>query len=140
MDSKAQKQPVRIDLKNALSHLEYSHEKVGRLKLLDKSDWAEEELEVLESYSSRFARASDLFLSQYLRTLVLQKDPGFRGTFIDLLNLAEKSDLIDSAHFWFRIRALRNIAAHDYFSSNLRELYQELFSLTPRVLGIVKLL
>lgn len=129
---------IKTDLKNAIIHLDFSYKKVGRLKLLEKANWAEEDLEVLESFSSRFARASDLYLSQYLRTLVLQKDPGFRGTFIDLLNLAEKSDLIDSASTWFRMRALRNIAAHDYFSSNLKDLYQEVYLLTPLVLGVSK--
>jgi uncharacterized protein YihD (DUF1040 family) len=127
---------VKTDLLRALGHLNYSFKKITQLALLSKQDWTEEELEVLESFASRFARASDLYLSQYLRHLVLQKDPGFRGSFIDLLNLAEKTSLIDSAATWFRIRALRNMAAHDYVAADLKGLYQELFALTSTLIGI----
>jgi hypothetical protein len=127
---------IKADLIRALGHLDYSFKKISRLTLLSKQEWTEEDLEVLESFASRFARTSDLYLSQYLRQLILQKDPGFRGSFIDLLNLAEKTSLIDSATTWFRIRALRNVAAHDYVASDLKGLYQELYSLTTTVLAI----
>lgn len=103
-------------------------------------NWTEEELEVLESYSSRFARASDLFVSRYLRLLALEKDPAFQGTFIDLLNFSEKAGLIASARIWFRIRELRNIAAHEYSTDEFSELLQELVTLTPTILGVHSLL
>ncbi len=127
-------------LLKALKHLEYSYQKVLKKELLKKSEWSEEELETLESFSSRFARTSDIFLSQYLRTLSLETDPAFRGTFIDTLNLAEKMNWITSAKEWLRIRELRNVSAHEYHTSDLHSLFQELIRLTPLVLSIQTLL
>jgi hypothetical protein len=96
----------------------------------------EEELEVWESFASRFARASDVWISKVLRRWILTKDPGFRGSIIDLLNEAEKFSLVDSAHTWRRIRELRNIAAHEYAVDDLQKLYQELITLSPSILSV----
>ena len=79
---------------------------------------SEEELEVLESFSSRFARYSDLILSRYLRFLAREKDPAFRGSAIDIINLGEKFGWIKDAAAWRRIRELRNLAAHEYESED----------------------
>jgi hypothetical protein len=71
-----------------------------------------------------------------LRLKALQLDPGFRGSFIDLLNLAEKNQLIASAKTWYRIRELRNVAAHEYEEDDLAKLYQELINLAPTILAV----
>ncbi len=122
------------DLKKLRKHLEYSYEKVAKISF-DK-EWREEELEVLESFSSRFSRFSDLIVSQYFRSLALEQDPGYRGAVIDQINLAEKNGWIDSAETWKRIRELRNIAAHEYEAEDYKKIYRELISLTPVLLKI----
>jgi len=106
----------------------------------DGHEWSEEELETLESFSGRFARTSDIFVSRYLCILCLETDPAFRGSLVDTLNLGEKSGYIGSAETWKRIRALRNVAAHEYATDDVDMLYQELVSLTPAILDIAKLL
>ncbi|MGZ3744779.1 MAG: hypothetical protein ACXWRA_13370, partial [Pseudobdellovibrionaceae bacterium] len=63
-------------------------------------------------------------------------DPAFRGSFMDLLNLSEKFGAIQSAAKWFRIRELRNVAAHDYAAEDFKALYQELLDLTPEILAV----
>ena len=83
-------------LKKALEHLRYSHNKVRRLPT-DSSKLDEEQLETWESFSARFARVVDLFLTKYLRAVVLQDDPGFEGSLRDFVNQAEKIGLIGSA-------------------------------------------
>jgi hypothetical protein len=120
-------------VRRALDHLEYSWRKVSNYDL-NRTDWSEEELEVLESFSSRFARCSDLVISRLLRSYALQSDPGFRGTLVDLLNLAEKQSWIDSAHTWYRIRELRNVAAYDDVAEDFGPVTRELFALCPQVL------
>lgn len=63
-------------------------------------------------------------------------DPGFRGTLIDSLNLAEKHGLIADARKWRRIQELQNVASHDYASNDLKALFEEVKMLTPTILAI----
>lgn len=119
---------VIAHLARARAHLDYSYLKAAKIPL--DQDLSEEQLEILESFSSRFARYSDLLISRYFRLLVLEKDPAFRGSVIDLLNAAEKYEWIASAATWRRIRELRNVAAHDYEAEEYRKLYAELVLLT----------
>lgn len=129
----------KIDTSKAVGHLEYSFEKVKKFDL-NRADWSEEELETLESFASRFARCSDLVASRLLRSMALAEDPAFRGTLIDLLNFSEKQGWISSAKTWFRIRELRNVAAHEYTTGELGKLLRELVNLTPVILEIKKLI
>ncbi len=126
---------IKSDLLKSLKHLKYSYEKVKNIDL-SKKEWPENELEVLESFSSRFARTTDIFVSRFLRLKVHEWDPAFRGTMIDLLLIAEKQGLISSAKKWYRIRELRNAAAHEYTSDDLQVLYSEIFELTFDVLAL----
>ncbi len=128
------KDKILSDLSKAKGHLEYSYKKVSKLSF--SKEWDEEELETLESFSSRFARFSDLVISRYFRILAREKDPGFNGPVIDLLNLAEKFSWIKSQKTWMRIREIRNIAAHEYTAEDYKKLYKEVFDLTPDVLSI----
>lgn len=118
----------------ARAHLEYSLAKVKAMKL--DSPLGEQHLETLESFASRFARLSDILIAKYFRLLALEKDPAFRGSVVDLLNLAEKSGWIESAESWKRIRELRNIAAHDYQQEDVVSLYRELIDLAPALLAV----
>ena len=121
-------------LKKAREHLVYSFRKVQKISL--SRELTEEELETFESFSSRFARFSDMIISKHLRRMALEKDPAFRGSVIDLLNQAEKFGWIESAETWKRIRQLRNVAAHEYEAEDYKKLYQELVTLTPSLLDV----
>lgn len=127
------------DVRKALKHLEYSFKKV-RSWDFNRTDWSEEELEALEGFSSRFARSTDLIVSRLFRSMILKIDPAYRGVLIDTLNMAEKQGWIQSARIWFRIRELRNVAAHDYTTDELNKLLVELIQLTPTVFEIKKIL
>ncbi len=135
MDRIILKKQIVADLRKSLDHLKYSYSKAKKIDF-GKKDWSEDELEVLESFSSRFARTSDMFVSRYLRFLVHDWDPAFRGTIIDLLNISEKFGSIKSASQWLRIRELRNVAAHDYEAKDIKGLYLEILNLTPVILDI----
>lgn len=123
------KSKIIADLQRSRKHLEYSFNKV-RMMNFDRS-FDEQGLETLESFASRFSRFSDLAIKQWLSFLARESDPGFRGSIIDLLNLAEKSGWIGSATEWRRIRELRNLAAHEYSAEDFKELYRELVAKTP---------
>ena len=125
-------------LQKALGHLEYSYTKIQTLS--DKLNELDEEgLEVLESLSARFSRVSDIFLSKYVRTVIMENDPGFRGSMRDIINKAEKLGLIDSAEEWLVIRSIRNMVAYDYNDSEMNEFFKLLKTQCPRVLSIKKL-
>lgn len=126
-------------LLKALDHLDYSYQKI--LGLSAKiADLDEETLEVWESFSARFSRVADIFLTRYLRTAILADDPGFNGTLRDFLNQAEKLNLIDNVDNWMSIRELRNITAHDYSEQDLEQFFNTLRRECPRLLTIRKLL
>ncbi len=122
------------DLGKARGHLEYSYQKAQKIKLVNPL--TEESLEVLESFASRFSRFSEIAISKYFRSLILEKDPGFTGSIVDLLNCAEKFEWIRSAEKWKRVRELRNIAAHDYTTEDFLKLYREILDLTPHLLDL----
>lgn len=128
---------LKSEFLKSIHHLLVSYKKVKRLKT-EVGVLSEDELEIWESFSSRFARSSDIFISKLLKAMILEKDPAFRGSVIDLLNEAEKFSIIEDAKTWKRIRELRNVAAHEYSSSNLSELYQEIRKLAPHILGLQK--
>jgi len=126
-------------LKKALDHLRYSHNKVRRLPT-DSSKLDEEQLATWESFSARFSRVVDLFLTKYLRAVVLQDDPGFEGSLRDFVNQAEKIGLIASAQRWMAIRELRNITAHEYAEEELSGYLERARKLADELLRIEKIL
>lgn len=126
-------------LKKALAHLRYSHKKVRGLPA-DSSKLDEEQLETWESFSARFSRVVDLFLTKYMRSLVLKDDPGFEGTLRDFVNQGEKIGLIQSAERWMAIRELRNITAHEYTDEDLTEYFKKLRKSADEVLKIERIL
>jgi len=78
-----------------------------------KKEFSARELTEFESLTSRFARTVDLFINKGLRSLYRVELENV-VTIIDLLNLTEKREIIESAETWKIIKELRNSIAHDY--------------------------
>ena len=79
-------------LKKAFQHLIYSYLKIKNLSThLDALD--EQGLADWESFSARFSRVADIFLSKYLRARIMMEDPGFKGTMRDIINFGEKLEI-----------------------------------------------
>ena len=125
----------RGKLLKAIQHLEYSYNKVTALPT-EPSKLDEETLETWESFSARFCRVADLFLTKYIRAFVLSQDPGFSGSLRDFLHQAEKSNLIEDAEIWMAIRELRNISAHEYTEKDLAEFFRKLRSEAPQLIAL----
>lgn len=125
----------REKLLKAIAHLEYSYKKIQQIEP-DTSKMDDEDLETWESFSARFCRVSDIFLTKYVRTFVLAQDPGFTGSFRDFLNQAEKLNLLDNVELWMSIRELRNISAHDYTDKDLALFFKRLQQEAPRLIEL----
>lgn len=121
----------------ALSYLEYTYDKVKRLPT-QLTMLAPDEFERWDSMATRFARASDLFLSTYLKAAIRNDDPAFDGSFRDYLNRAEKLGLIDSIDVWLDIRDLRNVAVHEYSEGDLEKILKKFLQYTPLLLELRK--
>ena len=77
---------LRIKLEKAISHLDYSYRNIDS-SILQPEKMSEQELANWESLTARFSRVSEIFLQRYLRTWILSRDPGFEGSFRDILNI-----------------------------------------------------
>jgi hypothetical protein len=119
----------------ALTHLEYSINKVGGLTH-DPTAMDEETLAAWESFTTRFSRVVDLFLTKYCRTYVLIQDPGFEGSVRDYANAAEKYGLIESADRWMTLRGFRNLVSHEYEETDLALIFSEMRSCAGEILKI----
>ena len=128
----------RENLKKSLIHLAYSFRKIQNFPT-KMSDLNEETLETWESFMSRFARTSDIFVMKYLRTWVKIEEPTFEGSTKDLLNYAEKKGVIESADIWMDLRNLRNRISHEYANINLEPLFIETKKMMPILLSLKKL-
>ena len=122
-------------LLKAIDHLKYSHQKVSKLTH-EVAHLDLDQLESWESYSSRFSRTADIFLTKYLRTLLLTRDPAYQGSMLDSMNEAEKLGLITDSKIWYRIRELRNKEAHEYNEVTLSIFFKEIHSLTPHLFNL----
>ncbi|MBI2603597.1 MAG: nucleotidyltransferase substrate binding protein [Deltaproteobacteria bacterium] len=126
-------------LKKALEYFEYSFEKVKTLPKHVK-DLDHESLETWKSFAARFARASDLFLGKYLRGKILESDPGFRGSFRDMLNQGAKLGFIEDETTWLKIRELRNTVAHEYNNQAFDDYISFLLKYAPHIISIKELI
>ena len=120
-------------LRSAAEHLAYSVERCR--DLIARKNWTLEELERLESLTSRFSRLADLLIQRVMR-LVDNLELTDDGTLLDRIFRAEKRGWADAAHL-IKIRELRNLIAHEYANDKMPELYAAVFQLTPTLLEAI---
>jgi len=123
------------NLAKAIDHLSKSYNKALKLPTI-LSQNNDDQLEVWESFTARFARVVDIYTTKVLRAKVLDADPGFDGVFKDLLLIAEKKRLIESAEIWLKLRSLRNIQAHDYTDETFSIFVESLLKYAPILLNL----
>ena len=105
-----------------------------------KDEFIAHELREFESLTSRFARTIDLFINKGLRSLY-KIELEDSGTIIDLLNKAEKRQIIESAEDWKKIKELRNSISHDYDVSNFTsDIFKPSLEYTPIIEKSIKTL
>ncbi|MEK6706504.1 MAG: nucleotidyltransferase substrate binding protein [Bdellovibrionota bacterium] len=128
-------QETRQQILKVIKHLSYSYKKVQNLPSKTES-LTTEQLEIWESFTARFSRVSDLFLSKYLRSFVIRGDPAFSGSLRDFADQGEKMGLIDDTETWMQIRELRNTSAHEYSETGLSRIFEQLRVLAPKLLAL----
>ena len=114
-------------LQRSLKSLQQSSEKTHQL--LRQSEFSFEELESIDSLTSKFSRTSDIYLQKVLRSIwmLLREDT---VPLIDLLNRAEKLMIIVSAEELLQMRDIRNQIAPDYLPEAVPELAKEVVVMT----------
>jgi hypothetical protein len=123
-------------LELAAQHLDYSITRCANL-----SDWMAlggptlEQLERLESLTSRFARLSDLLIQRMFR-LIDEIELNGDSTILDRIYRAEKRGWANAANL-IQIRELRNLIAHEYESESMHEIYTTVLALAPILLASV---
>ena len=114
-------------LQRSLMSLQQSTDKTHQL--LQQSEFSFEELESIDSLTSKFSRTSDIYLQKVLRSIwmLLREDT---VPLIDLLNRAEKLMIIVSAEELLQMRDIRNQIAHEYLPEAVPELASEVVVMT----------
>lgn len=120
-------------LKLAADHLEYSMERCR--DLIGCPDLLPEELERLESLTSRFARLADMLIQRIFR-LVDEIELVGGGTLLDRIYRAEKRGWVSAAEI-IGIRELRNLIAHEYANDKMPEIYTAVAAASPPLLAVV---
>ena len=120
-------------LQLAAGYLEYSMQRC--LNLIGQDALPPEQLERLESLTSRFARLSDLLIQRIFR-LVDEIELTGGGSILDRIYRAEKRAWANASEL-IRIRELRNLIAHEYATEKMREIYATVAAMTPVLLAAV---
>jgi hypothetical protein len=120
-------------LQLAAGHLEYSMQRC--LHLIGQQELPPEQLERLESLTSRFARLADLLIQRIFR-LVDEIELTGGGSILDRIYRAEKRGWAIAAEL-INIRELRNLIAHEYATENMLEIYTAVAAMAPTLLAAV---
>lgn len=131
------------ELERARGHWDYSFRQVRALPD-DLRDATAAQLESVEAFSSRFARAVDLLVNKVLRSLDrIELFP--EGTLLDVVHRAEKRGFINPAEELREMKDVRNVIAHDYAGAKAAEVFAycreqkpELDAVCDRVAGYAR--
>ena len=133
--------PVKIELLQeeldglqlAAGHLQYSVERCR--DLIGKDTLPPEQLERLESLTSRFARLADLLIQRIFR-LLDEIELIDSGSILDRIYRAEKRGWANASEL-INIRELRNLIAHEYAADKMLEIYEAVATMSPILLAAV---
>ncbi|MBK5913160.1 hypothetical protein CCR84_02275 [Rhodocyclus purpureus] len=120
-------------LQLAAGYLQYSMERCRNL--VGQEALPPEQLERLESLTSRFARLADLLVQRVFR-LVDEIELVGGGSILDRIYRAEKRGWANAAEL-INIRELRNLIAHEYATEKMAEIYSAVALLSPVLLETV---
>jgi len=120
-------------LRLAAQHLAYSRQRCAGLVAQD--NLPPEQLERLESLTSRFARLADLLIQRIFR-LIDDIELVGSSSILDRLYRAEKRGWANAADL-IKIRELRNLIAHEYAADQMADIYAAVAAMTPVLLDAI---
>ncbi|MCL2193562.1 MAG: nucleotidyltransferase domain-containing protein [Treponema sp.] len=102
-----------------------------------KENYTAEEFDKFENLASRYARTTDMLVNKVLRSIdaVEFEDS---GTIIDIMNRAEKREIVSSAKILHTIKDLRNNIVHEYKIAEITRFFGNVQEYTPILLDIIK--
>jgi len=118
-------------LKESLKWLNRSYEICKAYKKL--YDLPEEGMDAFESFTSRFARTTDLLFNKVFRGIAYLEE-GEQMTWLDTILFMEKTGIIDSSEEARLIKELRNDIVHEYVLKDIIPLFDEVTKKTPVLL------
>lgn len=120
-------------LTKAAEQLHYSRQRC--IGLVASEDLPPEQLERLESLTSRFARLADMLIQRIFRLIDDIELVGSSST-LDRIYRAEKRGWA-SASDLIRVRELRNLIAHEYAADQMKDIYTAVASMAPVLLDAI---
>jgi len=102
-----------------------------------KENYTAEEFDKFENLASRYARTTDMLVNKVLRSIdaVEFEDS---GTIIDIMNRAEKREIVSSAKILHTIKDLRNNIVHEYKIAEITRFFEDIQKYTPTLLDVIK--
>jgi uncharacterized protein YutE (UPF0331/DUF86 family) len=109
-----------------------------KTKEIEKKDnYSMEEFDKLENLASRYARTTDMLVNKVLRSIDTVESEDI-GTIIDIMNRAEKREIVQSAELLHTIKDLRNNIVHEYQLTEITKFFPDIQKYTPVLLEIIK--
>ncbi|MCL2194165.1 MAG: hypothetical protein FWB78_12325, partial [Treponema sp.] len=102
-----------------------------------KESYTAEELDRLENLASRYARTADILVNKVLRSIDAVEFEDI-GTVIDVMNRAEKREIIPSVGLLRTIKDLRNGIVHEYRIAEITRFFGDILEYTLALLGIAE--
>lgn len=102
-----------------------------------KAEYTADEFDLLENLASRYARTTDMLVNKVLRNIdkVELEDV---GTIIDVMNRAEKREIVPSAEVLHSIKDLRNSIVHEYRSVDITGFFGDVQKYAVVLLEIIE--
>lgn len=122
-------------LEKSLTWLKRSYEYSISINL--KQSMSKEDFDILENLTSRYSRTIDLIINKIFRSIdaVEFEDS---GTLIDVVNRAEKREIINSANRLRELKDLRNEIVHEYETEDLKITFERVRDCVPEILEIAQ--
>ncbi len=109
---------ILIECQKHSYRMALAHHEMAHLIPLDVSTvdaLSDADIKTVDQFLFRFAKLQDTIGKKLFKTTLLALGEDIEGmSFIDLLNLLEKLNLIYDVEGWFELRRLRNELAHEY--------------------------
>lgn len=124
-------------LDRSSERLVYSYNKVSDF-LTKQTNFNDDELEIIESMCSRFARLNDILLQKAFRFLDIYELNGYDFSVPQRISIAKKRNIIDDEMEFKYIRELRNEVAHNYATDYYLDLFKEIHKYIPKLIKYVE--
>ena len=122
-------------MEKSINWLKRSYSKCSQIGI--KERYSEDEFDDFENLVSRYARTIDVIVNKVFRSIdAVELEDG--GTMIDVVNRAEKRELVQSADRVRDLKGLRNDIVHEYETDDLRSLFRQTMDAVPELFSIAE--